>query len=110
MAIETVPAASQGADTIAVPSHLLENLRRAAQVENTIAVPLQLLLNIRRAIGDTIDRQVVIDDLCTLGIGNPFSDCTDSLLTAIKASQGNDADGLTELTTEIDALLGVQHG
>lgn len=87
MAIQTVPAAHD--DAALVP------------------VPRALLAKINDSLRRTIDRQVVIDDLCAIGLSADTPDRMGSLLLAIQASQGNDSDGLTDLAPAIDELLRV---
>jgi hypothetical protein len=82
-----------------------------AETTDTIAVPRELLERIGKCLSATNDRICVVDDLCEIGIKADIIEYMQSLLTAMKASLGNDPDGITDLMPEVDELLrGVQHG
>lgn len=88
MATETVSAAHVGAAKVSIPSAVLANI----------------LASVR----GTIERLVVIDDLCTVGLLANCPDSTDGVLKAIRHTMGNDPDGLYDLVPEIEELLRAQ--
>lgn len=83
----------------------IENVSAAPAGAAQVTIPRQLLERIGECLIATNDRLVVIGDLISIGLMANGSEELPSLLTAMRASLGNDPDGLTRLMPEIDGLL-----